>query len=334
MTAPLPLLSIGGPTAVGKSTAAIALAELLEREGIDVALISADSRQVFRGFDIGTDKISQQVRERWPHTGIDIADADAPFTLFDWLEVARPAASASTSTVNRQANRQKGDGEKGPQLAIVVGGTGLYHRGLQRGFLRGGVRPHDPALRDALEEQLAAEGRGALESRLAALQPEVVASMRGASARRMLRVLEIALLGGDATAPQEEPWGAQTAYVCIDDPDVSRHRARIAARIEAQFACGLVDEAKSLFARYGADTSALSGIGYAEALQYASGELDRDRAIGLAASRTWAYARRQRTWFRAEPIAERIQCDGDEAITRVASALLGIARQLLGTGSQ
>lgn len=335
MATPLPLLSIGGPTAVGKSAAAIALAELLERDGVGVTLVSADSRQVFRGFDIGTDKLSQEVRERWPHAGIDVADADTPFTLFDWLEIVRPvvsvtdiapAAVAPTSPVRVVGSK----GESGrPRLAIVVGGTGLYHRGLQRGFLRGSARPHDPRVRRELEEELAVAGREALEARLAELQPEVAARLRDASARRLLRALEIAMLGGDATAPHEEPWGAPVAYIGIDDPDATRHRARIAARVTEQFARGLVEEASALAARFAPDTPALSGIGYAEALRYESGELDRDHAIGLAASRTWAYARRQRTWFRAEPIAERIVSDGAQSTKQAASAMLRVARRLL-----
>ncbi|MFM8997760.1 MAG: tRNA (adenosine(37)-N6)-dimethylallyltransferase MiaA, partial [Candidatus Limnocylindrus sp.] len=95
----------------------IALAELLERDGASAVLISADSRQVFRGFDIGTDKLPAQVLATRPHAGIDVAEADQPFTLYDWLAVARDAAAGTP------------DGET-PQIAIAVGGTGLYHRGL------------------------------------------------------------------------------------------------------------------------------------------------------------------------------------------------------------
>ena len=124
----LPILAIGGATAVGKSAVGIALAELLRDRGIEAAMISADSRQVFRGFDIGTDKVDRAILAKWPHAGIDVAVADQTFTLFDWLEIARPAAS----------RRPEGSGVS-PSLAIVVGGTGLYHRGLLRGFLRGEI---------------------------------------------------------------------------------------------------------------------------------------------------------------------------------------------------
>lgn len=153
--------------------------------------------------------------------------------------------------------------------------------------------------------------------------------MRSASARRLLRALEIALLGGNPTAPEEEPWAAPLSYTVIDDPDTARHRASIEARIEGQFARGLVEEATLLAARFPPQTPALSGIGYAEALRYKQNEIDRKEAIGIAASRTWAYARRQRTWFRADPISERIASDGEQSTQEIAQRLLSLVRRLL-----
>ena len=307
---------------MGKSGIAIVLAELLRRTGVAVALISADSRQVFRGFDIGTDKISNELQRTWPHAGIDVADAEHPFTLFDWLEIARPVASGATV----------GDGMSAaprPHLAIVVGGTGLYHRGLLRGFLRGGLRPHDAALRDELEALLAAEGREPLDRRLAELQPTVASAVRSASPRRLVRALEIALLGGDATTPEEEPWPAPYAYVALDDPDPAHHRAAIAARVERQFATGLVDEAVALAERLPPETPALSGIGYAEALRYHDAQISREHAIGAVAARTWAYARRQRTWFRAEPIEQHVAVGQGIDHATLAATLYPVAQRLI-----
>ena len=317
-TGRLPLLAIGGATAVGKSVAALALAQLLHDEGVEVTLLSADSRQVFRGFDIGTDKLDRATLAKWPHAGIDVVDADGPFTLFDWLEIARPAAS-----------RPNGDSGAAPRLAIMVGGTGLYHRGLLRGFLRGGTRPHDAGLRSELETLLAVEGRAPLDERLAALQPAIAAKMLRASPRRLVRALEIAVLGGDAAAQEEQPWEAPHAYVTIDDPDPLHHRAVIATRIEKQFERGLVDEAVALAAKLPPDTPALSGIGYAEALRYHSAEITREHAIDEAARRTWAYARRQRTWFRAEPISARYVGGTESSPYAMASEMLAVARTLI-----
>jgi tRNA dimethylallyltransferase len=297
----LPILAIGGPTAVGKSAAALALADALDAAGVSSILISADSRQVFRGFDIGTDKISTQIRAVRPHACIDIAEASDPFTLYDWLDAARAAIAA-----HAQASGGAG-------IAIVVGGTGLYQRGLLKGFLSGGARPSNPLIREQLELQFSNVGREPLDKELRERNPAAAEVVATASARRLIRTLEIVRLGGDPLAEEENPWAAPTAYVQIDDSDFERHRTAIAARVRAQFDGGLVQETEQLAARLPAETPALSGIGYREALAYRDQTLDRERAIGTAATRTWAYARRQRTWYRGEELIETIATDGRSA---------------------
>ena len=311
-----PLLAVAGPTAVGKSAAVLALADLLERDGVRFTLVSADSRQVFRGFDIGTDKLSAEVRARRPHAGIDVAEADQPFTLYDWLAIAREAISAPT------ANGV-------PQIAIVVGGTGLYHRGLLRGFLTGGARPHDPELRVRLERELAEEGREHIEVQLRGLNAAAADAVATASPRRLLRALEIAQLGGDPTATEEEPWSGPNTYVLLDEPDSAAHRTAIADRAAAQFANGLVAETEALAARLPAETPALSGIGYREALQYRLGEISEEKAITHSSGRSWAYARRQRTWYRGEPISTTINAGSSQTTARVAADLHALARTLI-----
>jgi len=311
-----PLLAVAGPTAVGKSAAVLALADLLERDGVRFTLVSADSRQVFRGFDIGTDKLSAEVRARRPHAGIDVAEADQPFTLYDWLATAREAISAPT------ANGV-------PQIAIVVGGTGLYHRGLLRGFLIGGARPHDPELRARLERELAEEGREHIEVQLRGLNAAAADAVATASPRRLLRALEIAQLGGDPTATEEEPWSGPNTYVLLDEPDSAAHRTAIADRAAAQFANGLVAETEALAARLPAETPALSGIGYREALQYRLGEISEEKAITHSSGRSWAYARRQRTWYRGEPISTTINAGSSQTTARVAADLHALARTLI-----
>ncbi|MFZ9698774.1 MAG: tRNA (adenosine(37)-N6)-dimethylallyltransferase MiaA [Candidatus Limnocylindrus sp.] len=311
-----PLLAVAGPTAVGKSAAVLELAELLERDGIRAVLISADSRQVFRGFNIGTDKLPASVLASRPHAGIDVAEADQPFTLYDWLAIAREAAAGIPS------------GET-PQIAIVVGGTGLYHRGLLRGFLVGGARPHDPELRARLERELAEEGRSHIEAQLRGLNPAAADAVANASPRRILRALEIAQLGGDSVATEEEPWSAPHAYVLLDEPDLVAHREKIAERSAAQFRGGLVSEAKSLAARLPAGTPALSGIGYREALQFLAGDITEEKAITHSSGRNWAYARRQRTWYRGEPITHTLHAGSRQPAAMVAAALRIIAHDLI-----
>lgn len=311
-----PLLAVAGPTAVGKSAAVLALADLLDRDGVRFTLVSADSRQVFRGFDIGTDKLSAEVLARRPHAGIDVAEADQPFTLYDWLAAAREGISATTASGV-------------PQIAIVVGGTGLYHRGLLRGFLTGGARPHDPELRARLERELAEEGREHIEVQLRGLNAAAADSVATASPRRLLRALEIAQLGGDPTVTEEEPWSGSNSYVLLDEPDSAAHRTAIADRATAQFANGLVAETEALAARLPAETPALSGIGYREALQYRLGEISEEKAITHSSGRSWAYARRQRTWYRGEPISATINAGSSQATARVAAELHALARTLI-----
>ena len=294
----------------------LALADLLDRDGVRFTLVSADSRQVFRGFDIGTDKLSAEVRARRPHAGIDVAEADQPFTLYDWLAIAREAISAPTAS-------------GAPQIAIAVGGTGLYHRGLLRGFLTGGARPHDPELRARLERELAEEGREHIEVQLRGLNAAAADAVATASPRRLLRALEIAQLGGDPTATEEEPWSGPNAYVLLDEPDSAAHRTAIAERATAQFANGLVAETEALAARLPAETPALSGIGYREALQYRLGEISEEKAITHSSGRSWAYARRQRTWYRGEPITTTINAGSSQTTARVAADLHALARTLI-----
>jgi len=311
----LPILAIGGPTAVGKSAAALALAEALDASGVSTLLISADSRQVFRGFDIGTDKISTEIRAVRPHACIDIAEASDAFTLYDWLDAARAA-------ITTHAQSSGGVG-----IAIVVGGTGLYQRGLLKGFLSGGARPSNTLIREQLELQFSNVGREPLDTELRERNPAAADAVATASARRLIRTLEIVRLGGDPLAEEENPWAAPTVYLQIDDTDFERHRAAIAARIRAQFDGGLVQETEGLAARLPAETPALSGIGYREAQAYLDQTMDRERAIGTAATRTWAYARRQRTWYRGEQLISTIETGGRTA-SEIAQELLPHAMRI------
>ena len=265
---------------------------------------------MFRGFDIGTDKVSAAIRANRRHAGIDIADARAPFTLYDWLEDARNELSEAQG------------------IGIVVGGTGLYQRALLRGFLRGGARPADPELRARLEGELASGGRAPLDAQLEALHPAAAHAVATASSRRLIRTLEIMMLGGNPTADEESPWSAATCFVLLDAPDLFAYRTALYARIDRQFAAGLVGEAQNLAESLPEETPALSGIGYAEALALAAGTLDETQARTTAATRTWAYARRQRTWYRKETLNATL--DPNDAAT--PAALLKFALDLAEAG--
>ena len=148
-----------------------------------------------------------EIRAVRPHACIDIAEASEPFTLYDWLAEARAAIAG-----HAQSNGGAG-------IAIVVGGTGLYQRGLLKGFLSGGARPSDPLIRSQLELQFADVGREPLDNELRQRNPAAADLVASASPRRLIRTLEIVRLGGDPLAQEENPWPAPTAYVQIDEVD-------------------------------------------------------------------------------------------------------------------
>jgi tRNA dimethylallyltransferase len=180
-----------------------------------------------------------------------------------------------------------------------------------------------------LERELAEEGREHIEVQLRGLNAAAADAVATASPRRLLRALEIAQLGGDPTATEEEPWSGPNTYVLLDEPDSAAHRTAIAERAAAQFANGLVAETEALAARLPAETPALSGIGYREALQYRLGEISEEKAITHSSGRSWAYARRQRTWYRGEPISTTINAGSSQTTARVAADLHALARTLI-----
>ena len=184
-------------------------------------------------------------------------------------------------------------------------------------------------MRARLERELAEEGRGHMESQLRGLNPAAADAVATASSRRIVRALEIAQLGGDPLATEEEPWPAPHAYVLLEETDHAAHRAKIAERAAAQFRDGLLEETKDLAARLPAETPALSGIGYREAMQVLADQINVEKAITHSSGRCWAYARRQRTWFRGEPISHTISAGASQPPAAVAAALQPIARHLI-----
>ena len=187
MTAPPapPLVVIGGATATGKTGLAIRLAEWLRDRGRRAEIVSADSRQVFRGLDIGTAKVTTADRARVPHHGLDLVDPDVHFTVADF---ARHARSVLADLATR-------DG-----VAILAGGTGLYLRAVARG-LDTDALPSDPGLRARIETGLDDEGLEPSVARLCSLAPTLAATIDVRNRRRVGRALEIAELRGDGPLP-------------------------------------------------------------------------------------------------------------------------------------
>ncbi|MGN6363050.1 MAG: tRNA (adenosine(37)-N6)-dimethylallyltransferase MiaA [Thermomicrobiales bacterium] len=280
-----PLIVIAGPTAVGKTAAAIALA--LRHNG---EIVSADSRQVYRGLDIGTAKPTPDELAAVPHHLLDIREPDEPFSLADYVALAR------TAIVGIHARGH---------LPILAGGTPLYLNAVVEGW-RVPSAPPDLALRTKLEQEAAAHGLAALEARLAAVDPVAAGRARG-NARRVVRALEVYMLTGQPMSAQEgkepPPYHIWQAVLTLDRAAL---HARIDARVERMIAAGLVEEVRALLERgYAPDLPALSGIGYAEIVAYLRGESTLPDAIARIKTNTHRYVRHQETWFRRNHAAER-----------------------------
>jgi tRNA dimethylallyltransferase len=279
-----PLIVLAGATATGKTVLSLSLAEELRARGTPAEIVSADSRQVYRGMDIGTAKVTPEERARVPHHGLDLVEPDQPFSVADY--------AAHVSGV------LAGIAERGG-VALLVGGTGFYLRTVARGLAVDEL-PWDPEVRANLEAHLAADGLPPLIEELRRLAPTRADQVDLRNPRRVVRALEIARLRGDAPLPQPRGYGRPVLWLglSVETPVL---RERIRARAQAQFDAGLVEETQALATRFDTSAPSFSGIGYAEALALIAGRLTREEAIAQDARRNVLFARRQATWFRREP---------------------------------
>ncbi|MDP9270911.1 MAG: tRNA (adenosine(37)-N6)-dimethylallyltransferase MiaA [Chloroflexota bacterium] len=305
-----PLAAIIGPTASGKSELAMALAQRLPLE-----ILVADSRQVYRGMDIGTAKPSTADRAMVPHHLLDLADPDQLFTVADWVERAQPAV---TQVASRGA------------LPLVVGGTGLYVSALVDGFDLA-AQPWSPELRQRLARELEAEGLPALAVRLARVDQAAAARTDWRNPRRVLRALERAEAGGPALTPRANPYPGRLAMLGVSRPRDVLYR-RIDARATRLFAGGLLDEVRSLQqAGYGAELSPMTGHGYREAARHLAGEWSLEDAVTVTARRTRQYAKRQLSWFRRDPRIIWLDAgDGPASDGELVEWAVDLVRRLLG----
>jgi tRNA dimethylallyltransferase len=270
-----------GPTATGKTDLSLALAEVLPIE-----VLIADSRQVYRGMDVGTAKVSADDRRRVPHHLLDLVEPDEPFTVADWAERARGLVPEITA---RGA------------LPMLVGGTGLYVSALVDGF-DFSAQPWSPDARVRLDEELETEGLGVLAARLRRLDPTGAAGTDLRNPRRVLRALERAELAGERASytVRSEPWPGRLGLIGLQRPLAELDR-RVGERAAAMFGGGLLDETRGLLER-GLDpgSPAMTGHGYAEAARHLAGEWSVEQAIAATARRVRRYTRRQLSWFRRD----------------------------------
>ena len=275
------LVIVLGPTAVGKSRVAV---DLSLRFGGEV--VSGDSIQVYRGFDIGTDKPTAEARRGVPHHLIDIVGPEVQFTAADFVREALSAA--------------RGIAARG-RLPIVAGGTGLYIKALCDGLFPGPGR--DPALRAALEAEAREKGLETLFRRLEAVDPEYAHKIRGRDRIRIIRALEVHAATGRPISEHfratESPVKGRTVVrlgLRLEKDELYR---RIDARVDRMFERGLIEEVRGLLARGVPETAPpFRALGYSHVLRYLKGGIGRDEAAALTKTDTRHYAKRQMTWFR------------------------------------
>ncbi|HET7875715.1 MAG TPA: tRNA (adenosine(37)-N6)-dimethylallyltransferase MiaA [Methylomirabilota bacterium] len=279
-----PLLVVAGPTGVGKTAMAVALARRIPLE-----VISADSRQVYRGMDVATGKPTPQERLAVPHHLVDVVNPDERY------HAARFRAEAAR-LIEEIAGRGR--------LPVVVGGTGFYIRALLRGL--DPAPPADLELRRALESEAARLGRPSLWARLDREAPAVARRLHPNDTVRIIRALE-RLHGAGGVATELVRW-RQTRAADYDavwiglTMDRVALRRRLGARAAAMVAAGLAHEVRGLLARgYDADLPSMQGLGYREFVQVVGGTLDEAEALRRMQRDTMRYAKRQWTWFAREP---------------------------------
>ncbi len=309
MTPAPALLVIAGPTATAKTGLAIRVALALRSEGVMAEVISADSRQVFRGLDIATAKATLDERQGVPHHGLDLVEPDEGYSVAEFAEHVGGVLPRIASAGG---------------LAILAGGTGLYMRAVARGIDTASL-PSDAGIRARLEAEFLSVGLEPLQDRLRTIAPQRAALVDQRNPRRVVRALEIAEIdGGQGLLPEPLGYGGQAAWLGLH-LDPSTHAAWIGRRARSQFDSGLTDEARDLRVRFDPGLPALSAIGYREAWAVLDGSMSRESAITEVARRTLAFAKRQRTWFRSEPDIEWIDAT-DTALDRRAA---DVARGLL-----
>lgn len=299
-----PLIAILGPTGSGKSRLAMALAEVTGGE-----IISCDSVQVYRGFDIGSAKPGATERARVPHHLIDICDWTEPFDAQQFRVRARAAIKGCRARGTRP---------------ILCGGTGLYLRLLRWGLVESPGA--DPILREALTRR-EAEHPGSLAAELLTLDPDAEAMVDLKNLRRVIRALEIYQRSGKTPSAVRAEHGFRheetPMQVVMLDWETSLLRARVRARLQEMLAAGWLQEVEALL-RSGVsrECPAMSAVGYRELASQVAGEVNPAEVPALIEKSTWSYARRQRTWMRKEKDVRRYELHQPEALDPLIETLV------------
>jgi tRNA dimethylallyltransferase len=295
-----------GPTASGKTALACALSERFA-----VGLISVDSALVYRGLDIGSAKPDAATLARYPHALIDIRDPAQPYSAADFSADAQLA--------------MQGLSDAG-RIPLLVGGTGLYFRALQRGL--SGLPQADAQVRAQLAEAAAAIGWQGMHRRLAEQDPAAAARIKPGDTQRIQRALEVIALTGQPLSAQQQGGRAQTfpwrvLKLALLPQDRAPLHARIAQRFEQMLRQGLLDEVRALRGRgdLNPDLPALRAVGYRQAWEHLDGRYDAGqlRERGIFATRQ--LAKRQITWLRGELDARVLDPEREDLLGRATDAV-------------
>ncbi len=276
------LLAIVGPTCSGKSALAMSLASRLNGE-----IVSADSRQIYKYLDIGTSKPSEEDRRQVRHHFVDILD---------------PRDEYSAGAFGTEARKVIEEILAAGRLPILVGGSGLYIKGVIDGFFEGPAK--DPEVRGMLERLLKREGSGQLLETLRKVDPVSAATMDESKSRRIIRALEVYYITGKPISRhhEEQPkfeW-MDCVQIGIDQPRSELYR-RISDRVESMIARGLVEEVREIHAKgYERTLNSLNSVGYKEVFDYFEGAILHEEMIALIKRNTRRFAKRQLTWFRSD----------------------------------
>jgi tRNA dimethylallyltransferase len=297
-----PLLALVGPTASGKSQAALEFARPLRAE-----ICSVDSMLVYRGMDIGTAKPTARERAVVPHHLLDLAAPSERFTVVRFQEAARVAIDEV---------RSRG------AVPLLVGGSGLYFRAVTDDLVFPG---EDARVRAELEGEAGTAGVGALYRRLEDLDPVAAAKIEPGNVRRVVRALEVAAITGApfsafaAAWERYDPARVRVAGIRIPAAVLA---ARIAERVDSMLALGWLDEVEGLLARgFGSWLTSTQAIGYSELARHLDGRLSLEEAREATVRRTKNLARRQMAWFRRDPRVRWFDA-GDRGAAEVADAVL------------
>lgn len=293
-----PFLALVGPTASGKTEAALRVAEALGAE-----ILSIDSMQVYRGMDIGTAKPTPAQRARVPHHLLDLVDPSEAFSVAAFQAAALEAAD----DVRRRGPRP-----------LLVGGSGLYLRAVVDRLEFPGT---ESDVRGDLEEEAAAVGAERLHGRLAEMDPVAASKIEPANVRRTVRALEVAAITGRPFSSYAAAWDSyptdrvRAAGVRLTPEELS---SRAEERVQEMLDAGWIDEVEALVADgFGGWLTSTQAIGYAELARYLAGELGREDAVRQTVTRTRHLARRQMAWFRRDPRVRWFDAGADGAASVV-----------------